>query len=536
MDGVIPVRLKAMLVDDEMPILHNLRAVVPWEELDIEIVAMARNGVEALEAVQAHQPDLILCDIRMPIMDGLTLLGEIRKINKDMEVLMLTGYQEFEYARIAIQHGVRDYILKPIDYELLEQTVCKVADSIRVSRTEKISKEKKWVQVAHLAYERLLYDTLMGFSTDGAGRLLANEGEAAAEFVYSVLLADFDDYSQKSVVWSEKERRLWNFAIGNVLREALLVFALKYSVLQIREGEWCIVIEHRKADYSGKETSIAAWVQALQSAIVDNVKLGVSIGIYPEPVDITELPHTYKKMQRMLLQHAGGSHVVSVTEEALEASEANRFLWSFMEEITAGLKQMDRNKIDRVLTQLQQYFLAESEQMLGRTEKFLHFLTIHLLRDMREMELVTPEEEGLVWKSLQISTGVKNGMEAIMRLVDHAMETALTKKSGDLLMLSAKEYIQRNLALDIGTQEVADHLGISISYFALLFKTYFGETFVEYVTKQRMELAKAMLRSTDKSITKIGAQVGYAERRYFTKVFQKYEGRTPSEYREVAPK
>jgi two-component system response regulator YesN len=81
-------------------------------------------------------------------------------------------------------------------------------------------------------------------------------------------------------------------------------------------------------------------------------------------------------------------------------------------------------------------------------------------------------------------------------------------------------------------EEVADHLGISNSYFSLLFKAHFGETFVEYVTKQRMEQAKSMLRASDKSITKICALVGYTHRRYFTKVFQKYTGMTPSEYRE----
>jgi len=98
-------------------------------------------------------------------------------------------------------------------------------------------------------------------------------------------------------------------------------------------------------------------------------------------------------------------------------------------------------------------------------------------------------------------------------------------------MLSAQSYIQHHLEADFGIDDVSHYLGISSSYFCFLFKNHFGETFVEYLTRHRMEIAKSLLASSEKSITQIGIQVGYHERRYFTKVFQKYTGMTPSEYR-----
>jgi two-component system response regulator YesN len=111
------------------------------------------------------------------------------------------------------------------------------------------------------------------------------------------------------------------------------------------------------------------------------------------------------------------------------------------------------------------------------------------------------------------------------------MEKAFSKKTGEMLMISAKEYIHQRLSTDLGVEELADHLGISCSYFSMLFKAQFGETFVEYVTRQRMELAQSLLASTEKTVTEIGALAGYSDRRYFTKVFQKYTQMTPSEYR-----
>lgn len=151
---------------------------------------------------------------------------------------------------------------------------------------------------------------------------------------------------------------------------------------------------------------------------------------------------------------------------------------------------------------------------------------------MRELELVSSQEEEAIWNRLQHSVSVKDLNNVITQLINHTKEHAMNKKSSELLMISAKDYIHRNLSSDIGIDEISDYLGISCSYFSLLFKTHFGETFVEYVTKQRIKLAKSMLRMTDKSITHIGATVGYSERRYFSKVFQKYTGITPSEFRE----
>lgn len=99
--------LKALLVDDEAPILNNLSKVLPWEEMGMKVVGLARSGMEALEVADQYNPDLILCDIRMPVMDGLTFITKIREKGSRAEIFLLTGYQEFEYAREAIKLGLR---------------------------------------------------------------------------------------------------------------------------------------------------------------------------------------------------------------------------------------------------------------------------------------------------------------------------------------------------------------------------------------------------------------------------------------------
>lgn len=253
--------LKVLLVDDEAPILNNLKKVIPWADLGMEVMGLARSGQEALALYEEEVPDIVLCDIFMPVMDGLTFVGELRKRGCTAEVLLITGYQEFEYARLAIKYKVRDYICKPIHYKELENTLRLIGEQLTHSR-----------------------------------------------------------------------------------------------------------------------------------------------------------------------------------------------------------------KLDP-----------------------LQFAAIH----MKNQEMIEP-----------------------------------TKKSSQHLMTEAITYIMGRLDKDLGIEELAGHLGISSSYFCLLFKNHLGITFVEYLTNQRIEAAKYLLTHSDKSVTQIGIGLGYHERRYFTKVFQRYTSMTPSEFRE----
>jgi two-component system response regulator YesN len=280
------------------------------------------------------------------------------------------------------------------------------------------------------------------------------------------------------------------------------------------------------------EEEIREWAGCLQNAVKDNIKMGVSVGFDRGPVFMTGLSAAYKNIQRFLLVNAEMEQVISVHDVISDAVEPTGSQWKMIEDIVSGLRHGDRAKMDKTLHILKTSFISSSDPSLKQAEKFLYYLAIHLLREMREMDVLSTTEEEEVWTKFKYNVSVKDLLVAITDLVNRALDVTTSKKSSELLMISAKDYIQRNLGSDIGIDEIADHLGISCSYFSLLFKNYFGETFVEYLTKQRMELAKSLLVISDKSITQIGSLVGYMERRYFTKVFQKYTGMTPSDYRE----
>ncbi|MFC5471709.1 response regulator [Cohnella suwonensis] len=525
------MKLKALLIDDEVNILKNLQAVIPWDSLDIELVGTARNGEQALEIAREHRPQLILCDIRMPVMDGIEFLGALREFDEDAEVIMMTGYQDFSYVRSVIRYEVKDYILKPIDYEELEGTIARLAAGVRARSIEQHSIQQERKIMFHLAYEKVLYDRIVdlgGTPSRPFQKLSEMDGENLA---FAMMLVDVADYSRRERSWDDKERKLWNFAVHNILQENLASFNVPFSVLQVRSGEWCVLIERSVPDIYDRAQSLE-WAEKLRQAAENYLKLTIRVALHPSEVTLKQLARTYKSLQRSLNLLPSAEQGVIVSEKSRGNAETSQQLWDRIEEMVTGLKRCDRRRTETALKELNDSFRELPDSSFERVAPIVHYLCIHLLREMRAMEVIGREEEIAIWRQIDQHQGIRDTLQVINRLVDQSLESVLKKKTSDVLMLSARDYIERNLSADLSIDLLADYLGISGSYFSLLFKQHVGETFVEYVTKQRMEMAKSLLALSDKSVTQVGQMVGYAERRYFTRVFSKFTGMLPSEYRE----
>jgi two-component system response regulator YesN len=527
--GVDNMKLTAMLVDDEPNILRNLESIIPWGTMGIEVIGRAKNGQQALDIARKQLLDIILIDIRMPIMDGITFLKHLREFNQSAAVMIITGYQDFEYARSVLQYDVYDYILKPINYKELISNTEKIALKIRAKKRDEIEKKKKWGRVINLAYEKILYDAIMDYTTVNTKYELSEDELDLEEFSYIFLFIDLDNYTQLSLSWSEKQRKLWNFAVRNVLQDVLTDRDLKFVILQLREGEWCVLIEQdtQILDFDVETTKNMA--DHMQYEVNKYVHLKISIGIYTQLVSFTELATVYKKLQQMMQLSPRKEESLLVGKDTTDHNDS---LWHLIETMVSGLKQSDKEKTEHALEKLNAQLAVISEQSFIRAEEILYFLVLHLVREMREVHMITIHEEEIIWKNMSAHIGVEGYIALIKEIIANSINAMLKKKNSRLLMNLAEDYIHRHLDINFGIEEICHYLGISPSYFSLLFKQQYGETFVEYLSKQRIERAKSMLVLSDKSITQIGNNVGFYERRYFTSVFQKYTGETPSEYRD----
>ncbi|WP_339206626.1 response regulator [Paenibacillus sp. FSL K6-3182] len=528
------MRLKAMLVDDEHLILENLRYAIGWEALGIDIVGVATNGVKALEAAEQLRPDLVLSDIRMPLMDGIVMLQQMRERSHDCEVIMLTGYTEFEYARSVLRSGARDYVLKPINYEELERVVADSARDIRKRKQQQRANMASQGSAIELAYEKMLINALLDSSLVSANKLLHGDNTDRSSLSYLFLLIDLDAYVQDCQIWNEKERALWNFAVRNVLEDTAKQMGFRYVIVQLREGEWCLLLEWSAEDGRLDKGRATYYAARLQESVKLFTSKTISLSCKPKLLVLQELADGYRSLQLALqLTPERSSALIVASDSTRSSNELDVILWQDMEQVIDGLKKLNRVQVEHAWTKLTERLRAEAIHSHTLVDRFLHYLNLHLMRELRDMRLLSEQQQKELWGKLERKGTTKSMLGDVKSIIDCCMQAASSRRTNEVLMGQAKDYISRHIAKDLSIDELADFLDISGSYFSMLFKQYFKETFVEYVTKQRIELAQSFLILSNYAIGEIGKLVGFAERRYFTRVFHKYVGVTPSEYRDL---
>ncbi|MFC4810836.1 response regulator [Paenibacillus sp. GCM10023250] len=541
---------KVLLVDDEPPITRNLEKVIPWSMLGLEIAGTAKNGVEALELLTANPADLVLCDIRMPVMDGLELVRQIRERGLPCDVIMLSGYQDFAYTRSAIQYGVKDYILKPIPYDELTGVIARVMAERRKRMQREQEEQRKLERIIDLANEKLLYDVLMDYTDSTPDNwLLAGQEQLLGEPKYTLIVLDIDVCSEDVRDWRDwpdKERKRWNFAVCSILRDALRRGELPHSVIQMRDGEWCVLVLGGADDPPGRGGAdaerdqlcgkrVIGWAELLLKSVRQHAKLGLHAGVYYKIAAMNELSAAYAAVRRGMQLAADDAAIAFYGGEQPAACELGRTLWEIAERLIAAMKRGDAAGVDAEQRRIAERLQGAGGVPEGRLKAWLHFLALHLMRELKEAGLLLREQEEALWRKMDRRFGVKDLLAAIRQASSEGAARSTDKrKHSELLMAQAKHYIDRHLFRDLSVEEAATHVGLSTSHFSLLFKGAYGETFIEYVTRQRMETAKALLQDTPKTVAQIAKEVGYSERRYFTKVFMKYTGQNPTEFR-IAP-
>ncbi|WP_163875630.1 response regulator transcription factor [Paenibacillus favisporus] len=519
--------IRVLLVDDEPLIVDTLSTVIPWDDYGMKLIGCADNGELALDLAGQLRPDLILSDIRMPKMDGLAFLQQLHQSEIRSKVIMLTGFAEFEYAQKALQYGATNLILKPINYTELKHVINQTGCEIRSIQLEERRKEHQIRHMKNLLYEKMITDPFFDKTEMRSSPLFRQLDISIEETDFIFLLVDLKQFAHTARHWNEKDRKLHQFAIRNVLSDALEYEYIDYSVLQTREGEWCVLFPVMDLIPTTTLASAKRWANQLVKAVLDNTKLEVRIGYYPDMVPLTRLAKVYKQLQREIHFADTKDSVMTTNEEGAVEIQLLSF-WKHTEELVTAVKRYDIHRMEQVKAMLIHDLKAMAPLQL---EKMLHFLILHLMRELHEIKIIQNSVEYELWSELDRNASVKDLMGMLDRLIENVLKREDRLRSSAMQMETVKDYIAKHAASNLGVEEVAGHIGLSSSHFSVVFKQHFGETFLEYLTRQRLDWAKSMLVNSDHSISAIGRSVGYLDRRYFNKVFSKWEGISPSEYR-----
>ena len=543
--------LKIFLAEDEVVVRETIKRMIPWEELGFELVGEAADGEMALPLLIRQQPDLLITDIKMPFMDGLTLARLAKKEIPGLKVVILSGYDDFNYAKQAIGIGVEDYLLKPITKNALIERLSEIRSRYEHEKTQKEYYEK--FQREMQAYEknssRDFFEALVGGSMDMMEVYKRAEklGLDIVAEAYNVLIftmncdEDFSGQRDEYSSWeAESLELLENFFAGHSSAMLFRSNIFSYGVLlkgqreTIEENTRACVDEIRKilSRQDGRREWFLAVGQSVERLSQIQKSYHTASRAFSQRYLYDENILYYDEMETM--EHPGGqaetednAYLQKVDVNALNPAILQKFL-------SNGLQEETENFV-------KDYFYAigqePMESLVFRNYVILNvrFSVISFIKglgcDTNEMESADTEEV-LAESGKNMESAIGYAKKMISQAIEIRDQNSGNKNRS--ILKTAVDFIDSHyMEEDISLNTVANVANVSANHFSALFSQNMGQTFIEYLTTLRMNKAKELLRCTGMRSSEIAGEIGYKDAHYFSYLFKKTQGMTPSDYRKV---
>lgn len=543
--------LKIFLAEDEVVVRETIKRMIPWEELGFELVGEAADGEMALPLLIRQQPDLLITDIKMPFMDGLTLARLAKKEIPGLKVVILSGYDDFNYAKQAIGIGVEDYLLKPITKNALIERLSEIRSRYEHEKTQKEYYEK--FQREMQAYEknssRDFFEALVGGSMDMMEVYKRAEklGLDIVAEAYNVLIftmncdEDFSGQRDEYSSWeAESLELLENFFAGHSSAMLFRSNIFSYGVLlkgqreTIEENTRACVDEIRKilSRQDGRREWFLAVGQSVERLSQIQKSYHTASRVFSQRYLYDENILYYDEMETM--EHPGGqaetednAYLQKVDVNALNPAILQKFL-------SNGLQEETENFV-------KDYFYAigqePMESLVFRNYVILNvrFSVISFIKglgcDTNEMESADTEEV-LAESGKNMESAIAYAKKMISQAIEIRDQNSGNKNRS--ILRTAVDFIDSHyMDEEISLNTVANVANVSSNHFSALFSQNMGQTFIEYLTTLRMNKAKELLRCTGMRSSEIAGEIGYKDAHYFSYLFKKTQGMTPSDYRKA---
>ena len=531
---------KILLVDDEILVRDAIRENIDWGKLDCELIGDCENGKQAVEFVKTHEVDIVLTDILMPYMDGMELSHFLHDNYPDILIVIFSGFGEFEYAKKAIQYNVSEYMLKPVTAMELTKVIENMKEKLD-SRKKEQRKMESLTQVsqdyhknANVIRSKAL-DCLVKCTREVQVSLdeLERMGITFQAASYRVAVFDIDTYSEMYQMDMDKQQEsaLMAFVLFNVGDE-IVVREKAGVVYQEGNNRVCIIFAgNRTKEFS---ESIHRICHEIQKKVKEVIGLETSIGIGSWVRSPYELIYSYRLAAKAIdYRYLLGGNLLFDMEE--KKTDNSIFLINDLETLTEAIKSGDRRLMEETLGQI------ETEIKSALVEK--SYACIYLQQVIRAIgntcQSLSEEPEKIIAQRetlLKAVTEQRMFSQAAALVEKYAQEVfdelqELNSSSGQRQGMLAMDYIQKNyMDPGLSLNSICSYLNISTSYFSTIFKEMTGETFIEVLTRVRMEKAKELLENTTMKNYEIAEKVGFSDPHYFGISFKKITGNTPTEY------
>jgi two-component system, response regulator YesN len=514
--------IRVAIVDDEVLERKALCKIIREHLPEVEVVAEAGNGRKAVEIADNIEPDLMMMDIKMPGIDGIEAVRMIKQQHPNMKFIMVSAFDTFEYAKQVMQQGVKEYLLKPSrkeDVVAAIQRVCAEIAEEKRKEQENIELKEQVHRLQELVErEWLSVFMLEEFSEDHLeewGQLLGLEIQSGF-----FLLFQFpnDEKKQEWQQWLKttiaKKARM-SYIIGKMMEGQVPVLLFSETKQDLNELKIYaqkfarVMIQLFQQKYIGKE---------------------LYVGIGTPACEIYKLRDSYYEALVAVEYYASRRTVKSgFIPKHSQLIETNNV--DMVEREKQLLEIVRQGDMKLVIERFQRYFqevVVSKNAQLPAVVKVMEELFILLERMLHELGMTY--ERSHLFHLCQTMDELKGAaIKQLTHIVQHVQAWRNSQANGKLS--KAKEYIATYYHRPLTLEEVAEYVELSPYYFSKLFKDRFGVTFIDYLTEIRIEKAKQEMLDQSKSLKEICFLVGYNDPNYFSRVFKKQTGLSPTEYR-----
>lgn len=532
--------LKVFLVEDESVIREGLRDNIPWEQYGYTFVGEAADGEIALPLIRKTRPDVLITDIKMPFMDGLSLSRIVSEEFPGTRIIIISGYDDFEYARQAIVVGVEEYLLKPITKHMMKKTLLELKEKIE-QKQEMNDYQTRFQNEMH-EYEQLSRRHFFEKVLEGKLSVKEIYDEASRQSIeltasgYNLLLFYLQEKGtglsrEKRENFSRKQDEICHFFLRNP----------QYILFGWNVNSYGVLIKAERAQMQDLTERSVEQIGRICGDSEEELEWYVAVGTPVERLSL--LPECYRNVNHYFAYRfiVPGLHIF--TEETLSdylnnkeedniekvdptkmdqevirdflsrgsSSEIHDFVDSYLQNIKEALQS--RMFRDYVVLNIRFTAIAFVDSIGGSREEYLE-----LLDQTRQDMNVKPEEVFAYFTDM---------LQAAISIRDKESDY-----QGKKVLRRALDYIDKNYCSEtLSLNTVAEEVNVSANYLSTIFSQSMQKTFIEYITGKRMEKAKRMLKNSDDSSSSIAMEVGYKDPHYFSFVFKKTQGLSPREYR-----
>ena len=530
--------LKVIIVDDELLVRIGLRSTIQWEQNGFEIIGDFANGQEALDAIKEYSVDILITDIKMPKMDGIELTRKVKEISDSIKIIILTCYDEFNYAKQALLLGANDYIIKStMEPSDLLNSLLKIKKEIEINlkKHEEINLLKAEVENQRSALKQKVLLELFKGEFNSEQNIINNLKRVDIEFKYPhycLICFKIDNFELNYRKIDLISKRLLRDSILNICN-SIMTSNYNGIVIEVIEGTFTCILSVNTSLYSCEDAGIK-FCGMVQEAVKSYTRITVSCVISSGINDIKKVSTNYENAVNYLKYKVFLDWNCIITYQDIQSFEleVNNNVFNKDKEMYYYLNKGEINQVKKIINE------AFSKVNKGRASlSLLHYICSQLISILNRASMefghsLSANNESFnikeVWdlESVEI---IHNWMLEQFTLMGDIIVCKGFNCDNDIIRGSIK-YICENYMKNLTLGDVAKHVNVSRTYFSQIFKQETNENYIDYLNKIRIEKAKELMKFNRYKSYEIAERVGFQDSSYFCKIFKKIENKTPSEY------